>query len=164
MGNLATFDGADGTTLNWHEQNDPVMGGQSIGTFVVDTNKQVGIMNGTVKVVPDLGAPGVIRGIASGNFNDVSTCKNIVLNVNSETAYPGYKVTIGSHNNAYMPGKPFYQYGYRAEFQAPVGTFGDENSRAANRQTTWRATQPACWPANRVPASLPGCFGTACEL
>jgi hypothetical protein len=123
--NLATFDGADGTTLNWHEQNDPVMGGQSIGTFVVDTNKQVGIMNGTVKVVPDLGAPGVIRGIASGNFNDVSTCKNIVLNVNSETAYPGYKVTIGSHTNAYMPGKPFYQYGYRAEFQAPVGTFGD---------------------------------------
>merc|ERR1712232_1449883 len=54
-----------------------------------------------------------------------STCKNIVLNVNSETAYPGYKISIGSHNNAYMPGKPFYQYGYRADFQAPVGKFGD---------------------------------------
>jgi hypothetical protein len=123
--NIATFDGADGSTLKWVEQNDPVMGGQSIGTFVADTNKQVGIFNGTVKPIPSLGAAGVIQAIGSGNFADVSTCKNIVLNVNSKTAYPRYYVTIGSISNAKFPGTPFYQHGYKAVFQAPVGQFGD---------------------------------------
>merc|ERR1712110_1142075 len=78
--NIATFDGVAGTTLKWREQNDPVMGGQSVGTFVVDTEKQVGTMNGTVKIVPYLGAAGVIQTIGTGSIQDISTCKNIVLN------------------------------------------------------------------------------------
>ena len=32
---LATFDGAPGTTFDWLETNDPVMGGKSHATFVV---------------------------------------------------------------------------------------------------------------------------------
>merc|ERR1711972_1055127 len=103
---IATFDGATETTLKWREQNDPVMGGQSVGTFVVDTEKQVGTMNGTVKIVPYLGAAGVIQTIGTGSIQDISTCKNIVLNAMSQTAYAGFHVSLGSQANAYMPGKP----------------------------------------------------------
>lgn len=120
---IATFDGA--TTLNWREQNDPVMGGGSVGTFTIDSVQKVGVMNGTVVNVPRLGAPGFIQAIGSGTVKDVSSCTNIVLNLKSSSAYTGYKCSFGSNANAHMIGKPFYQHGYKAAFQAPVGAFGD---------------------------------------
>jgi len=124
--NIATFDGAAGTTIKWIFQGDPVMGGASVGTFVVDSEKQAGILNGSVKDIPGLGAPGVIRAIGTGSIADVSSCKNIVINAMSQTDYPGFHVSIGSQANAYMPGKPFYSHGYKApRFQVPVGEFGD---------------------------------------
>lgn len=55
---IATFDGAQGTTLPWSPVNDPVMGGQSKSTFEVDLSGNVGVWNGEVKIVPFLGAPG----------------------------------------------------------------------------------------------------------
>jgi len=120
---IATFDGA--ATLSWREQNDPVMGGGSVGTFTVDSANQVGIMNGTVVNVPKLGAPGFIEMIGTGTVKDISSCTDIVLNLKSSSAYEGYKAGFGSNANAHMPGKPFYQHGYKAPFQAPVGSFGD---------------------------------------
>jgi len=122
---VVTFDGASGSTLMWKEQNDPVMGGQSTGTFVIDKTKQIGTLNGTVKIVPFLKAPGVIHAIASGTTNDVSNCKSLVLNVNSKKPYSGYKISFGNAANAHYPGKPFYQHGFLTAFQAPVGEFGD---------------------------------------
>jgi len=121
---IATFDGAT-ESVTWTEQNDPVMGGGSFGTTTINTDNQVLVLNGTVVNVPRLGAPGFIKSMGRGTFNDVSSCKSIVLNLNSKTAYKGYTVTIGSITNAHLASKPFYQYGYKANFEAPVGTFGD---------------------------------------
>jgi hypothetical protein len=53
---IASFDGATGTTFQWRDLNDPVMGGRSTSTFHVD--QSVGIFNGTCAIVPSLKAPG----------------------------------------------------------------------------------------------------------
>merc|ERR1719356_1865000 len=98
---ISTFDGAPATTQVWQGQNDPVLGGKSTGTFKVDTDEQVGIFNGTCAVVPFLKAPGFIKTASSGSTPDVSSCKNLVLNVNSKTNYKGYKV---SFSNVHYPG------------------------------------------------------------
>ena len=74
---LATFDGAPLTTHTWEQMNDPVMGGQSVGTFsVVD---DLGIFDGQVVDVPFLAAPGFIKvdvvDKTSGRiFPDISSC------------------------------------------------------------------------------------------
>merc|ERR1712050_471772 len=122
MGTIATFDGAAATTQKWQEQNDPVMGGRSTGTFRVDSGNQVGVFNGTCAIVPFLKAPGFIKATSSGHTPDVSSCKNLVLNVNSKTDYKGYRV---SFSNAHYPGGKFFAYGYKSNFEAPVGKFGD---------------------------------------
>merc|ERR1719235_2732975 len=70
---LATFDGETATTFTFVELNDPVMGGQSTGTWHVDTTAMEGIFDGEVKDVPSLKAPGFIKAAADGQFPDVSS-------------------------------------------------------------------------------------------
>lgn len=157
---VATFDGASGSTLKWTEQNDPVMGGQSTGTFVIDTTNEIGILNGSVKIVPFLKGPGVIHAIASGTTNDVSNCKSLVLTVNSARPYSGYKVSFGNKDNSHYPGKPFYQHGYLTAFQAPVGEFGDvvlpftnftlDYAAGSGKPTTTCATNPKACPTAAI--------------
>merc|ERR1712190_655686 len=115
-------DGMEGTTQKWLEQNDPVMGGQSTGTFTIDSTNKVGVFNGTCAIVPFLKAPGFIKAVSSGTTPDVSKCKNLVLNVNSKTDYKGFRMSFG---NAHYPGGKFFAYGYKSNFEAPVGKFGD---------------------------------------
>lgn len=119
---VATFDGAKGTTFEWKPVNDPVMGGKSTGTVTIDSADQVAVFNGTIRIIPFLGAPGVIQATATGKTNDVSSCKNLVLNVNSKADFKGYHVSFSKDS---YPGTPFYQYGYKTNFVAPVGEFSD---------------------------------------
>lgn len=119
---IASFDGAEATTQKWMEQNDPVMGGKSTGTFTVDGTNKVGIFNGTCAIVPYLRAPGFVKVTSNGVTPDVSSCDNLVLNVNSKTDYKGYRI---SFSNAKYPWGKFFAYGYKSNFQAPVGEFGD---------------------------------------
>merc|ERR1712146_475573 len=82
--NLATWDGAAGTTFNFVELNDPVMGGQSTGTWKVDSSEKVGIFDGEVVNVPSLKAPGFIKAAADAKyFPDASSAAggDIVLSV-----------------------------------------------------------------------------------
>merc|ERR1719277_317879 len=82
---LATFDGAEETTLPFVPVNDPVMGGQSRSTFQVDGNK--GIFEGEVKVVTFLGSPGFCNLEAPGfgqsavGFPDISGTEGITVNM-----------------------------------------------------------------------------------
>lgn len=121
---LATFDGAQASTLKWKEMNDPVMGGKSTGTFTIDKDAKIGIFNGTCAIVPSLKAPGFITAVATGSTPDISACQNLVLNVNSGTTYTGFRVSFG---NEHYP--PFYKHyfarGYKSDFQPPQGKFGD---------------------------------------
>jgi hypothetical protein len=119
---IATFDGVKATSLKWLEQNDPVMGGKSTGTFTADRANKVGVFNGTCAIVPFLKAPGFIKVISSGSTPDVSSCKNFVLNVKSASDYKGFRFSFGS---AHYPGKRSFAYGYKSDFEAPVGKFGD---------------------------------------
>ena len=68
---LVTFDGAKGTTYHFTELNDPVMGGQSTGTFHTDEDKHIGVFNGTCAIVPKLKAPGFIKASTGGARTDV---------------------------------------------------------------------------------------------
>merc|ERR1719316_1537839 len=67
--------------LKWQQQNDPVMGGKSTGTFTIQGS--TGIFDGDVVDVPSLQAPGFIKATASvglfSSFADVSSCSSLVL-------------------------------------------------------------------------------------
>jgi hypothetical protein len=117
---LATFDGAKGTTLTWTQQNDPVMGGKSTGTFTVQDNE--GVFDGTCAIVPSLGAPGFIKASTSKTtLPDVSSCSGLAVTVKSSNDYDGFRFSFGSKRADC--GK-FFAVGHKANFKAPKGEFG----------------------------------------
>jgi len=120
---LVTFDGTGvKTTHTFRETNDPVMGGQSTGTFAVANG--VGVFDGEVKDVPFLSAPGFIKANADkGDFADISSCKSIVITAKNGAAYDGYRMSFGTKRN---PACSFFSGGFKAKFAAPVtGDFTD---------------------------------------
>jgi len=119
--NLATFDGVNKQlTHKWMEENDPVMGGASNGTFSIKDN--VAIMDGNVNLIPRLQAPGFIQFTTADQevFPDVSGCKALSFVVRSTTNYSGYRVSIGKKHPIF--GK-FFASGFKAPFSAPMGDF-----------------------------------------
>ena len=48
-------------------------GGVSVGTFAVDTFEEIGIFNGTVKIVPWLNIPGCLSIQAPGDYHNAYT-------------------------------------------------------------------------------------------
>lgn len=120
----------------WVEKDDPVMGGQSVGTTTLEDDKL--IFNGTCAIVPSLNAPGFITSqtMDSVEWADVSNCKALTLNVKSETDYAGYRVSFG-RAHATICGH-FFAYGYKAPaFKAPMDNFGDVVIPFANFSDCW---------------------------
>jgi hypothetical protein len=76
---LATFDGAEETSLEWRPVNDPVMGGQSTSTF--SNEPPIGVFQGEVKVVAFLGEPGFCNLETTGSiaFPDVTGTDGITV-------------------------------------------------------------------------------------
>ena len=115
---LATFDGADkATTRKWRQQNDPVMGGKSTGTFSVKGG--LGIMDGDVVNVPFLKAPGFIKASTVDEltaFPDVSHCGAIKITARAASGYTGYRFSFG---NEHPPGGKTFSYGFKSHFDAP---------------------------------------------
>lgn len=102
---LVTFDGAHpGTSFNWREMDDPVMGGRSAGSFSTVTDPTrlspiAGKFHGHCAVVPFLHAPGFCKATAGGKFHDASAfiSGGLQLYVKSSTpAYTGFKVAFGA--------------------------------------------------------------------
>merc|ERR1711865_780929 len=127
---LATWDGASGTTFNFVELNDPVMGGQSAGTFNVDSKGAYGVFDGEVKDVPSLKAPGFIKTAADGTFADASGAigGDLVLTVRSTTPeFQGFKVAFvyGTLSAAYACSGggsiPLSRGFFKASFSVPAG-------------------------------------------
>jgi hypothetical protein len=102
----------------WVEKNDPVMGGQSVGTTRIHDDLLV--FNGSVVDVPSLGAPGFITSESVDNtrWADVSGCKALSMTLRSTTEYSGYRISFGSAH-ATVCGK-FFAYGYKSHFDAPA--------------------------------------------
>ena len=94
---LATWDGASATTFNFAELNDPVMGGQSNGTFSINSADKCAVFDGEVKDVPSLKAPGFIKAAADGTYPDVASAfgGDLLLSVRSSTPeYKGFRVAF----------------------------------------------------------------------
>ena len=127
---LVTFDGAKDTTFKFVEMNDPVMGGQSTGTWTLNTDQGYGIFDGEVVDVPSLSAPGFIKTAADGKFKDVSADidGDLILTVRSKTPeYKGFRVTLtsGAASAAYAcsggSSIPFSGGCYKANFSVSEG-------------------------------------------
>jgi len=163
---LVTFDGSAGTSWNFKELNDPVMGGQSTGTWHVDTAGHFGVFDGEVVNVPSLKAPGFIKAAADGSFPDASSALagDLVLVVRSSTPeYKGFKVSFasGTLSPAYACSGggsiPLSRGCFKANFQVSAGSnfasvripfarFSDKWSPATGEHTSECASEKTVCP------------------
>eukprot|EP00656_Telonema_subtile_P011976 TRINITY_DN15_c0_g1_i7.p1 TRINITY_DN15_c0_g1~~TRINITY_DN15_c0_g1_i7.p1 ORF type:complete len:241 (+),score=73.09 TRINITY_DN15_c0_g1_i7:137-859(+) len=165
---LATWDGAAGTTFSFVELNDPVMGGQSNGSFAVNTSSGgFGVFDGLVADVPSLKAPGFIKAAGDGTFADASAALggSLVLTVRSNTPeYTGFKLAFAagtlSPNYACAGGGsiPLSRGCFKADFVVPAGAefstvripftqFSDMWSPATGKHTKECADEPDVCPS-----------------
>jgi len=111
---LVTFDDQDTSTFKWKLVNDPVMGGVSNSTWVINKQDQIAHWVGDCKIVPSLQAPGFCNAETSGSyktrFNDARGFKFISILIRSRVSYNGMKVSFAA--NTINP-----QFGcYKADF------------------------------------------------
>lgn len=149
---MTTFDGEAATTQKWYNTNDPVMGGQSVGTFTVDTSAGIGTFDGEVKIVPSLQAPGFVAMHAqNAHFPDISQAEALQLVVRSSIPYEGWKIDFGP-----APGR-FFGAQYKANFNlsasddwqtvlVPLNTFSYKWSDTTGEQTVTCADDPSVCP------------------
>lgn len=165
---LVTYDGRDGTgaLTDWFALVDPVMGGQSTGTWSKNDDGQFGTLDGEVKDVPSLSAPGFVTAGALGSFPDASSVIDggLVLNVRSSTAdYTGFRVSFAagamspSYSCAGGGGLPGSRGCFKADFSVPEGSefsqvfvpfnmFTDKWDSATGKPTTTCADDPDVCP------------------
>jgi len=93
------------------------MGGKSKATFEVDADQQAGVFDGSVEIVPSLGAPGFCTmRVRGGSFPDVSTFDALELVVRSTVPYSSFKAEFGPAPST----SPFHAGSYKANFELPV--------------------------------------------
>jgi len=132
---LVTFDGSKGTTFDFLEDEDPVMGSECWGNWSVNVAEKYGSLKGTVTIVDRpavsiVGAsPGFLKAGAAGSFADASSMAGgaFVLEMRSLTAYSTlhFSFASGAHAPKYScngGGHPPFSRGcYKAKFAAPKG-------------------------------------------
>lgn len=105
-------------THTWETMNDPVMGGESNSTLVIEEG--IAIFEGNVVDVPFLREPGFITmRTQDGFFPDVSSCSGLKVRAKSPEIYGGYRISFGDRH---VPGNR-HAYGYKADL---IPAFGDE--------------------------------------
>mmetsp|Transcript_9006 Transcript_9006/g.18392 ORF Transcript_9006/g.18392 Transcript_9006/m.18392 type:complete len:389 (+) Transcript_9006:303-1469(+) len=166
----------------WRSKNDPVMGGQSHATVVLEPEKGIAIFDGDVVDVPFLGAPGFVTmesyydddgsgdsggssGRGSGGseakkYPDVSTCQAMRLVLRSATIpYGGYRVSFGTRH---VPGNRF-AFGYKAdldlssssELPSPSLAGIGGSSRAEEAQESQESEEEVSRQAELITATIP---------
>jgi len=106
---LVDFKGSDPKlTHTWKPNNDPVMGGQSYSTVVVQN--EVLNFTGKCAIVPSLQAPGFITAVNSDKapWVDVSGCEGLKITSKSTIPYSGFRISFG---NAHPIGGKFFASG-----------------------------------------------------
>jgi len=110
---LLEYFGNNNGLHSWTQMDDPVMGGQSTGTFQVEDN--AGVMQGHVAIVPFLQAPGFIKAETSPGeaWPDISSCTGMRIHARARGGnYTGYRVSFGRQH----PPNGFpYSYGYKTD-------------------------------------------------
>uniref|UniRef100_A0A7S2BYE6 Lipocalin/cytosolic fatty-acid binding domain-containing protein n=1 Tax=Florenciella parvula TaxID=236787 RepID=A0A7S2BYE6_9STRA len=165
---LVTYDGADGTgaLTDWFALVDPVMGGQSTGTWSLTADESYGTLDGEVKDVPSLSAPGFVTAGALGSFPDASSTIDggVVLSIRSSTAdYTGFRFSFaaGAMSPSYscagggaLPGsRGCFKADFTipesddfAEVYIPFSSFTDKWDSATGDATTTCAEDPDVCP------------------
>lgn len=172
---LATFDGDSDTSVEWHELNDPVMGGKSTGTAVLNASAKALVFDGEVVDVPSLKAPGFIATQSKvGHFHDASSAfgGDLILSVRSSTpGYTGFKVTFnaGSLSAVYScaggGSLPLSRGCFKAAFTVPAGdafstvrvpftSFSDKWDAATGKQTKTCAEDKSVCPSAKGLAGI----------
>lgn len=105
----------------WVQQNDPVMGGESSGTFSLENG--VGVFQGSVVDVPSLSAPGFIKVQSTDRvaYPNISSCDTLYIEAQADNDYTGYRVGLGREN---APNEFFFARGHKAPFLPSVGSLG----------------------------------------
>jgi hypothetical protein len=156
---LVTFEGDN----NWDALIDPVMGGKSVATATIE-NKH-GILDGEVKIVPALSAPGFITAQSDLKIDaSAAAGGDLVMKVRSTTPeYAGFKVsfaasTINPTFSCASGGNSGLTRGcFKAPFTVPAGDdfteiriplsqFGDKWSSATGELATTCAEDPSVCP------------------
>jgi len=127
------------------------MGGRSTGSFKIDQ----GLLKfkGEVVNVPSLEAPGFIK-IEASTFEDVSSCKAIVIKAKTNEKYDGYHLSFGSRKNWICS---FFSSGFKRHFDVPAdgqfhevklafNTFSNCNSDGTGAQIKTCADHPDVCP------------------
>lgn len=115
---LVTFGESDKTYRKWRDMNDPVMGGLSTSTFLI--NNGVAVFNGTVQIVPSLKAPGFCNAeteLSFKKYEDLSAYSHLMLKVRSDTPdYKGFKVSFAADTL-----NPQF-HSFKANYDVPAGS------------------------------------------
>jgi len=162
---LLSFDGSD-TDHGFKALVDPVMGGKSVATATVDNDGKFGVLDGEVKIVPALSAPGFITGYAQASFPDASSAidGDLVLTVRSTTPdFEGFKVSFAAGTISPLlscasgGSNPLSRGCFKADFSIPAGddfvdiripfkSFTDKWSSATGAPTTTCAEDASVCP------------------
>jgi len=152
---LVSFDGNPQTTYHFDVTNDPVMGGLSSSNFTVNTNLQLGLFEGTVRIVPKLQAPGFCEILTpnpfSTRFADVSTFTHLALRVRSKVAYDGFKVSFAADTLNPLFGSFKADFTIAANYEwtdvlVPFLAFSNSWSAATGEPTKTCAANPEVCP------------------
>merc|ERR1719476_333532 len=150
------------------------MGGQSAGTWHVDTAGRFGVFDGEVVNVPSLKAPGFIKAAADGSFPDASSALggDLVLMVRTSTPeFKGFRVSFaaGTLSPAYACSGggsiPLSRGCFKAHFSVPAGenftavripfaAFSDRWSPATGEQTKTCAEDKSVCPTAKTLSSM----------
>lgn len=172
---VTVYDFANTKQVKFYEVNDPVMGGASVGSFhSVNADVSYGQLNGTVNLIPSLGAPGFIKALTcledvpTGHFSggtchkkptfpDVSAKSKFVLRVRTDTpSFAGFKFSFG-------PAPGLFNFGYKADFNAtkdwsnveiPFSSFSGKTSGATGEPTKTCAADPSVCPTKSALSSM----------
>merc|ERR1719480_141450 len=152
---LDTWDTED----NWKTEIDPVMGGVSVGTATVEDGH--GILDGEVKLIPSLQAPGFIQAQAKLSLDASSAAGgDLVMMVRSSTPeYTGFKMAFAA-SSLFGIGctGPSSRGCYKAPFAVPAGDdftevriplseFSDQWNPATGELTTLCKDDPSVCPS-----------------
>jgi hypothetical protein len=92
---LAQLDSTQTPYWKWINTNDPVMGGASTSTWVVDQEQNIGVFNGTCAIVDFLQAPGFAKVTTArslfNHFPDVSEFINGTMQLRVRSSTPDYE-------------------------------------------------------------------------
>lgn len=106
----------------WTQANDPVMGGQSTGTFTIENG--VGVFDGEVVDVPFLQAPGFIKVISDRTskvpYADISMCTSLGIQVKETNSYTGFRVSLGTKRAPLDV--DFFSAGHKSSFSVAEST------------------------------------------